>query len=228
MFAGSVVLDRRTGKIIPLQPQQDVRSDAVSPNGSLVASFSWNANGFRLWELPSGKLIHAQDEGTVVSGNFTPDSKYLITRANGIPVIQLWSVPDCKLIRSLGSSAGFAISPDSRYIAAVEAAGSVRLNRIDTGEMIARFDAPGEECLVDIYYSPDGRDLFGMNLDRTKYHAWDLWKLRHQLRDLKLDWETTPAPATDVSARPISVEIVKASPKKAVRLLGLGGAERRD
>ncbi|MGO9110215.1 MAG: protein kinase domain-containing protein [Thermoguttaceae bacterium] len=218
IFLGSIVLDRQTGKATPLQPQQDVRYTAVHPNGSLAASFSWNAKGFRLWELASGKLIHAYDEGTIVGGDFTPDGKYLITRAIGIPDILLWSVPDCRLVRTLGSFAGwFAISPDSRYIVASEPAGKLRLNRIDNGEMIARFDAPGEDYVVDIYFSPDGRYLFGRNLERTKYHVWDLWKLRRQLRELNLDWETTPAPAADASPAPITVEIAEAAPKSSTK-----------
>ena len=41
----------------------------------------------------------------------------------------------------------------------------------------------------------------------TRHHVWDLWKLRHQLRELKLDWETDPPPAIEEDARPISVQI---------------------
>jgi hypothetical protein len=172
-----------------------------------VASFSWNAKGFRVWESETGKLIHAHDQGTVGGGQFTPDGKYLVTRAFGIPDILLWSVPDCKVIRSLGSEAEFAISADSRYIVAAERGGKVRLNRIDNGDLIARFDAPGEDYLLDISFSPDGRYLFGVNLERTKHHVWDLWKLRRQLAELKLDWETTPAPEAGAAREPIVVEI---------------------
>ena len=224
IFAGSVVLDRQTGKTTSLQPQQDVRAVAVSPNGSLVASFSWNAKGFRLWESATGKLLHAHDEGYGRGGQFTPDGKYLITStylntstAGSVDLLTQWSVPDCKLVRKLGSNAGFAISPDSRYVAAVEAGGKVRLHRLDNGDLIARFDTPGEEYLVDLYFSPDGRYLFGSNLDRNKYHVWDLWKLRSQLRELKLDWETTPAPVAVAVQTPISVEIVEATPKTATK-----------
>jgi WD40 repeat protein/tRNA A-37 threonylcarbamoyl transferase component Bud32 len=206
-YNGSVLLDRQTGKTILLQPQQDVRGVAVHPNGSSVASFSFSAKGFRLWETKAGKLLHANDQGNAVVGQFTPDGKYLITSAGGIPDIQLWSVPDCKLVRKLGSYAQFAISPDSRYVAAAENAGKVRLNRIDNGELIARFDAPGEDYLADINFSPDGRYLFGMNAERTKHHVWDLWKLRRQLAELKLDWETTPAPEAAAVREPIVVEI---------------------
>ncbi len=213
IFAGSIVLDRRTGKTTRLQPQDDVRNVAVHPDGSLVASFSWNANGFRLWETASGKLVHADNQGTVVGGRFTPDGKYLITIACGIPDIQLWSVPDCRLVRTLGAYAGFAVSPDSRYLAAAEPGGKVRLIRIDNGETIARFDAPGDDYLLDISFSPDGRYLCGMSVDRSKYHVWDLRKLHRQLRQLNLDWETAPVPAADGSPASITVEIEEAGMK---------------
>jgi WD40 repeat protein/tRNA A-37 threonylcarbamoyl transferase component Bud32 len=212
--AGAVVLDRQIGKTTLLQPQRDVRNVAVHPNGSLVASFSWNAKGFRVWQADSGKLVHANDQGEVVIGVFTPDGKYLITRAVGIPELQLWSVPDIKLVRTLGArGVGFAISPDSRYVAAAEEDGKVRLSRIDTGAMIARFDTPGEDYLADIYFSPDGRYLFGMNIERTKHHVWDLWMLRRLLREVKLDWETTPVPEPAAEQAPIVLEIAEAALK---------------
>jgi WD40 repeat protein len=207
--AGSIVLDRQTGKTTPLQPQQSVYETAVHPSGNWVASFSFHGKGFRLWEIKTGKLLNANDQGNGgVWGQFTPDGKYLITTASGIPDILLWSVPDCKLVRTVRSrGTASAISPDSRYIVVAEAAGKVRLNRIDNGDVIARFDAPGDDYLADIHFSPDGRYLFGINIERTKHHVWDLWKLRRQLAKLKLDWETTPAPEAATVREPIVVEI---------------------
>ena len=116
-------------------------------------------------------------------------------------------MPDCKVVRKFGPWADFAVSPDSRYLAAAEPGGKVRLNRIDNGELIARFDAPGEDYLANINFSPDGRCIFGINIERTKHHVWDLWKLRRQLRELKLDWETTPVPEAAAVREPIVVEI---------------------
>jgi eukaryotic-like serine/threonine-protein kinase len=205
----TLVLDRDTGKTIRLVPQQDARLVAVSPDGSLIASFNWNARGFRLSDTATGKLVHAHNQGTVVWGRFTPDGKHLITRASGVPEIEMWSVPDGRLVRRLGAYGEFEISPDGRYLAAAEGVGKIRIHRIDTGERIARFDAPGNDYLADIRFSPDGRYLFGLNMDRTKHHVWDLWKLRRQLAELKLDWETTPAPAADAERAPLSVEIAE-------------------
>jgi WD40 repeat protein/tRNA A-37 threonylcarbamoyl transferase component Bud32 len=209
--AGSIVLDRKTAKSTSLQPQYDVRCAIVHPQGLYAASFGWSTKGFRFWDLATGRLINASDQGTMGSGKFTSDGRYLVTRAVGISDILLWSVPDCKVVRHLGTEAEFAISGDSRYLAAAEPGGKVRLNRIDTGEMIARFDVPGEEYIVLVYFSPDGHYLVGANIGGTKQHIWDLWKLRRQLGELHLDWETTPVPAADANPVPITVEIAEAA-----------------
>ena len=135
-YAGSIVLDRQTGKTTAFQPQGDVRYVAVHPNGSLLASFGWAVDGFRLWETKNGKAIHA-GQGSGPWGRFTPDGKYLIMVSG-----DLCSVPDCKVVRKFTSWVEFAISPDSRYLAAAEPGGKVRLNRIDNGELIAQFRRP--------------------------------------------------------------------------------------
>jgi WD40 repeat protein/tRNA A-37 threonylcarbamoyl transferase component Bud32 len=203
---GSIVLDRQTGKTTRFQKQEDVRGVSFHPNGSLIASFSWNEKGFRVWDTTTGKPTFDHDQGAR-RGQFTPDGKYLITSAWGNLDILCWSVPDFKVVRKLGTFALFAISPDSRYMAAAEETGKVRLTRIDNGELIARFDAPGDDYLANISFSPDGRYLFGPNVERNKVHVWDLWKLRRQLAELKLDWETTPAPEAVTLRDPIVVEI---------------------
>jgi eukaryotic-like serine/threonine-protein kinase len=206
--AGAVWLDRQTGKTTRSQPQYDVRSVSIHPNGSLVASFSWGDKGFRVWDTTTGKKpVFAYDQ-PAQGGWFTPDGKYLISASWNAGFL-LWSVPDFKPVRKLGSFGVGAVSPDGRHLAVTEAAGKVRLNRIDTGETIARFDAPGEDYLYDIYFSPDGRYLFGMNVERNKLHVWDLWKLRRQLGELKLDWETTPAPEAVPVRESIVVEIAE-------------------
>ena len=215
---GSMVLDRTTGKTTAFGPQGDVRCVAIDPSSRYLASFGWGVPGFRIWEIGTGKLVQAYDRGGVGHGKFTPDGKHLVTIANDIPEIQLWSMPDFKMIRTLGPYGQFNISPDSRLIAVVEPVGKVRLVRIDTGEMIARFDAPGEDYVVDIAFSPDGRYLMGVNLDETAHHVWDLWRLRRKLAEMKLDWDTTPAPEPTATLGSIAVDIEMLAAKNLVRL----------
>jgi eukaryotic-like serine/threonine-protein kinase len=210
---GSIVLDRTTGKKTSFGPQGDVRGVAIDPSGQYLGSFGWNVPGFRIWEIATGKLVQTFDRGFVSHGKFTPDGKHLVTIANDIPEIQLWSVPEFKMLRTLGSYGQFAVSPDSRLIAVAEPIGKVRLVRIDTGATIARFDAPAEDYVVDIGFSPDGRYLVGVNLDETAHHVWDLWRLRRKLAEMKLDWDATPAPEPTRATESITVEIEKPAKK---------------
>jgi eukaryotic-like serine/threonine-protein kinase len=208
---GSMVLDRTTGKARAFRPQGDVRCVVIDPSGRHLASFGWSVPGFRIWEIGTGKLVQTYDRGGVSHGKFTPDGKHLVTIANDIPEIQLWSMPDLNKIRTLGAYGQFAVSPDSRLIAVVEPIGKIRLVRIDTGDVIARFDAPAEDYVVDIAFSPDGRYLMGVNLDETTHHIWDLWRLRRNLAERKLDWDQTPAPERTRATEAITVEIETAA-----------------
>ena len=208
-FTHALALDRQTGKTVKLAPQQDARRVAVSPDGSLVATFSWGIAGFRVWEAKTGKLVYVDGFGTQGNGRFTADGKYLLTAGFGDGSgLRLWSVPDLKFVRRLdGIGVAFALSPDGHCLAVAEGSGKVRLTRIADGETIARFDAPGNDSVVDINFSPDGRYLVGLNLERTSYHVWDLGLLRRQLADLKLDWTGQAPPKADPVRGSIVAEI---------------------
>lgn len=204
---GSLFYDRQAGGLRVVDTRQDLRNVAIIPDGSLVASFTWGPPGFRVWDAKSEKVLLSHPTGNLGRGRFTPDGKHLVTYGLGESDLLAWSIPDCTLAQRLGPLGLFAISPDSRYIAVTEPSGKIRLNRIVNGELIARFDAPGEDYLIDLAFSPDGRRLIGMNTERTRHHVWDLWKLRQQLRELKLDWETDPPPELEEDLGPITLQI---------------------
>jgi WD40 repeat protein len=211
-FTHSLALDRQTGKTVKLEPQQDARRVAVSPDGSLVATFSWDSEGFRVWETKTGKLVYVDGSGKQGKGRFTADGKYLVTAGVGDGSgLRLWSVPDLKLVRTVSSGVGigFAVRRDGQLLAVAEVSGKVRLVRMADDETLARFDAPGNDSVADISFSPDGRFLVGLNLERTSYHVWDLALLRQQLRELKLDWEKAPPPQADPVRESIVVEIAR-------------------
>jgi len=206
---GSAVLDRETGKSFPLEPQHDVRHLAIHPQKPWVATFGFSSQGFRIWDAQTGKVKNAAGAGGFGHGHFTRDGKHLIVYAGEQPGLTLWSMPDCLFVRHLGPLGMFTVSPDSRFIAVAETNGKVRFTRIADGALIARVDAPGEDYIGDLTISPDGRYLVGLNIDRDRQHIWDLWKLRHRLAAMKLDWETDAAPAATIVSEPLAVSIEK-------------------
>src|SRR5205085_4146378 len=125
---GSLILDRDTGTIATHAGQEDVRHVAIHPDGSLVASFPWEQQGFQIWVAKTGKVLLDHPTGNVGRGRFSPDGKFLISYGWGESDLLAWSVPECKLARKLGPLGLFAISGDSRYVAVTEPNGKIRLN----------------------------------------------------------------------------------------------------
>jgi WD40 repeat protein len=203
----SNVLDRQTGKVVVLRPQYDVRNVAIRPDGSLVASFGWDSEGFRVWDAGSGKLVATLGNGKMGFGTFTPDGQHLVTYSHELPEVLLWSTPDCRFIRGLGPGGIFAVSPDSKMVAVAENDGRLRLTTLTDGALIARFDAPGGDLAANVSFSTDGRYLIALNADRTQRHVWDLWNLRRKLAERNLDWETTAAPKPAEPSESITVDI---------------------
>jgi WD40 repeat protein/tRNA A-37 threonylcarbamoyl transferase component Bud32 len=205
---GSAVLDRQSGKVTFLRPQPDVRRITIHPNGSLVASFGFSSEGFRVWQTDTDKPpAVVQSPGSCIGASFTPDGKYVITCHLLQPQLQLWSMPDAKLVRELGPAGRFAIAPDGRCVAVAQRDGSVRVTRISDGGLVAHFDVPNEESVLSLAFGPDGRYLVGANVERNRLHVWDVWQLRRRLAEIKLDWESEPAPEPIPATEPISVEI---------------------
>ena len=134
------------------------------------------------------------------------DSAWDVTQARG-------QTREIDFTTSEGTWMSVDISPDGKYLAVTEHNGKVRLTRMADGAVIARFDAPGEDYVHAPIFSADGRYLVAMSVDRDKQHVWDLWRLRRQLAELKLDWETEPAPKDLAVSDPIVVELAPQQPK---------------
>jgi WD40 repeat protein len=205
-YEGAAVFDRKTGQRTAL-PQADVRYVVFHPTEPLVACFGFSSGSFRIWEATTGKLLHGEEKAGWWMGEFSPDGKFLVLRNAEVTRLSLWSVKDKKHVQDLGAAGRFAISPDSRCLAVAEANGKVRLTRIADGTLIAHFDAPAEDYISDMTFSPDGRYLIGTNFERNQEHVWDLWRLRRRLADLKLDWEKDAPPDSPAGAEPIVVEL---------------------
>ncbi len=205
---GSVVFDRTTHKVKAYNVHADIRQVALNPDGSLIAAFPWGPQGFQVWEPKTRRVLLNHRTGNQGRGCFSADGKYLVTFGFGETDLLAWSIPECKLFQKLGPIGMFAISPDSRYVAVAEPNGKIRLTSIADGVTIARFDAPGDDYLIDIAFSPNGRYLVGLNTERSRRHVWDLWSLHRQLRELRLDWDDLlPLSNGESDSEPITLQI---------------------
>jgi serine/threonine protein kinase/WD40 repeat protein/tetratricopeptide (TPR) repeat protein len=194
---GAVVLHhglmQRTTRLQPLQPQQDVRSCAVSPNGSWVATASHgNTDGFgaKVWEAATGKLVKELRVPGLCTVTFSPDGRWLLTNSGGC---RLWAVGTWAEGPTLGGSCGF-FSPDGQYIAVDDTPGAIRLAETDSGVEVVRLEAPEQTRLIPCAFTPDGTRLIAVGHDTKQLHIWDLRKLRRELTALGLDWEAPPYP----------------------------------
>jgi WD40 repeat protein len=89
---GAIVLHRDGNRTVTLQPQQDVRHCAVSPDGLWVASGSHNLRegaGAKVWDARTGAHVADLPAAGLCPVGFSPDGKWLATGGGGV---RLWEV----------------------------------------------------------------------------------------------------------------------------------------
>jgi serine/threonine protein kinase/WD40 repeat protein len=191
---GAVVLHRGSSqRTVCLEPQQDVRTCAISPDGRWVATGSHtNADGFsaKVWEAATGRLEKALPLPPTCSVAFSPDGHWLLTTGGGC---RLWKVGTWTEGPTVGGSEG-CFSPDSRLLAVEDTAGAIRLLSTDTGALVVRLEAPEQTRLVPRSFTPDGTRLNAAGIDTEALHVWDLREVRRGLTLLGLDWDEPPYP----------------------------------
>jgi WD40 repeat protein len=238
---GAIVVHRGgPARTVRLQPQQDVRNCAVSPDGHWVATGSHtNTDGLgaKVWDAATGELAKAfQMLGSRVT--FSPDGRWLLTTAGGC---RLWEVGSWKEGPKAGGAIG-CFSPDGQILAVEDSAGAIRLVRPESGREMARLEAPEQTRLIPHCFTPVGTRLIAAGADTKALHVWDLRRIRKELVRLGLDWDAPPYPEADEGVpEPIEVQVVDAELKTAtLSLLGpldlnnlawglvTGPAERRD
>jgi WD40 repeat protein len=145
---GAVVVPRgQPARTVPLQPQQDVRHCAVSPDGRWVATGSHNNTdglGAKVWDAATGGLTKAFRVPRLCSVTFSPDGRWLLTTGGGCRV---WEIGSWKEGPKVGGTSG-CFSPDGRFLAVDDAPGVIRLIRPESGRESARLEAPEQTRLL--------------------------------------------------------------------------------
>jgi WD40 repeat protein len=212
--SGAVVVHRGLpAHTVRLQPQQDVRSCAVSPDGHWVATGSHgNTDGLgaKVWDAATGELAKEFRVPALCRVTFSPDGRWLLTTGGGC---RLWEVGSWKEGPKL-AGANACFSPDGRLLAVEDSAGAIRLVRPESGGEVTRLEAPEQTQLRPRCFTPDGTQLIAAGADTRALHVWDLRRVRTELVRLGLDWDAPPYPdAADRAPEPIEVKVVGAELK---------------
>jgi WD40 repeat protein len=191
---GAVVFHRGPPqRTVRLEPQQDVRHCAVSPDGCWVATGSHaNTDGFsaKVWEAATGRLVKALPLPPFCSVAFSPDGRWLLTSAGGC---RLWKVGTWTEGLTVDRAFG-CFSPDSHLLAVEDSVGAVALVSTDTGNLVVRLESPEQTRLIPQSFTPDGTRLIARGVETQAFHIWDLREVRRGLAELGLDWDEPPYP----------------------------------
>jgi WD40 repeat protein/Tfp pilus assembly protein PilF len=195
--SGGLILDRdRPDALVSLSPHADVRSIALTPDGTMAATGSHNRSLVKIWNTRTGEALH---ELNLPSSRvaFSPDGRKLLTTARGL---ELWSVGDWRrLWKGDGSSlSAHAFSPDGRLVAVDAGTGRIMIYAADDGRIIAQLDDPYPAALHSLAIGPDGRYLVGISRDLYHLFVWDLAGASRRLAEIGAVSELFPAGAPEV------------------------------
>ncbi|HEV2970113.1 MAG TPA: protein kinase, partial [Pirellulales bacterium] len=201
-----------------LEPQEDVRQCAVSPNGRWVATgshFALNGSGAKIWDAQTGRNVRDLPVAELCFVSFSPDGKWLLTTGGGA---RLWSVGTWDEGPKLGSSASRGVfSADGKLLALQDVPGVVRLVVPDSGTEVARLTALESIRLVPLCFTVNGKRLICGTDENEALYILDLGQIRTELAAMGLDWGAPSIPVRDyATADPLTVRIVGTE-----RLIGL-------
>jgi WD40 repeat protein/tetratricopeptide (TPR) repeat protein len=211
---GALVLHRPENRLLRLEPQEDVRFCAVSPNGRWIATGSHGSirgSGAKVWDARSGRHVRNLSVESHCSVWFSQDNKWLLTRGGGY---RLWSVGTWREGPRLGGPPnvwGAAFTADGSLLALEDVPGLVRLVVSATGKEVARLTAPEQTRLQPLCFASGGTRLVCRGTESGALHIFDLRLIRRQLAAMGLDWDAPPypkAPPARVRKKPLRVEFV--------------------
>ncbi len=187
------LLDTTTSAVVSEWPVPRAAFAAFSPDGRWLATGPEPGPGARseVRELSSGRVVRTLSEtgGQLVA--WSPDGRWLVAN-EGPTVTRLWRTADWSAGPKLpaiaqGPSCRAAFSPDSRLLA-VNENNFILLLRTETGEEIARLEAPEQNRFSPVLrFTPDGRTLVVPRLDGS-LHLWSMDAIRTELGRLGLGW----------------------------------------
>jgi serine/threonine protein kinase/WD40 repeat protein/Tfp pilus assembly protein PilF len=202
---GAVAFHRDSKRLLRLEPQEDVRWCAVSPDGRWIATSSFSLRegaGAKVWDGRDGRHVKDLPVGGLCHAWFSPDGKWLLT-TGGRP--RLWAVGTWEEGPQLGGSQlnpFGAFSSEGKLLALGDEPGTVRLLATGTGAELARLTASDQVRLEPYCFTPDGTKLLSASNETRALYIFDLAAIRAGLVELDLDWDAPPLPDVNKAVPP--------------------------
>ncbi|MCY7383451.1 MAG: WD40 repeat domain-containing protein [Microcoleus sp. CAN_BIN18] len=166
-----------------LYHSDSILSAAISPDGQYLATGSHDST-VKVWSLHSGELLRTicGHSTAVLLVAFSPASKTLLTRSRGGSV-KLWNLQNGQLLKRLADvhrHESVAVSLDWQILAIGTTRGTVKLQHLNSGELLQVLEGYQGDDISSIALSANGKMLVASGLNaasgfcRATVTMWEL------------------------------------------------------
>jgi WD40 repeat protein len=215
------VLDRDApGRVIEISERPGVFDAVISPDGNWLASTIVGVYGNKdasaqIWNLASGKMEKRIQAGIGAMAVFSPEDEWLVLSGE---ICRAISVPAWENGPRISTDASvLAFSHDGKILATTEGIRAKLYAFPEMRELVTLENPYGFDAVTGrLTFSPDDSRLSVLSSDGSVY-LWDLSRLRGELRQVGLDWDT-PAPnvsreRASVNRQPLEITVMEPETK---------------
>ena len=167
---------------------------AMSPDGHWCATTYWHDKNVLIWDLQQGTLAHEMTTGIQTFASFTSDSKFLVT--SRLDAFQAYDVQGWKPAFSIprvgcAFAGQIAFSNNGKIAAAETEPGVLDLIELATRSRLLRLQLPVRPSgIYSLSFTADDTELQEVTFEPSQVGLWDFRKIKDQLRDIGLDWDS--------------------------------------
>jgi serine/threonine protein kinase/WD40 repeat protein len=174
-------------------PHPSLNCAALNPDGTRLATGTWQGKDIKIWEIASGRLLATLPAGEsafvlwpsankIISVQMNQAGQWLEEADGQWRRDRVWQPDPGQTFWDHAS-----LSPDGGWLALPQSRDRIRLVELATGTELITLEPPMAFGLGFVRFSPDGRFLAACG-SREQIAIWDLPELRHELAGIGLDW----------------------------------------